>query len=176
MSRDRRRRLHREGNPSALVESRGVACITSDADLVEPTDQFLLSSERHPLHRPLTESWNNHFMPLVINKFSFDMGKSVYNAIPCVISKAEEGSALYLACSAVGRAYIANTTWSPNVKSDRAKAYGTALAAVNSALRDPEQRKSDNTLLGVWLLSLYEVRYYTPGSSSLLTHTSSSCF
>jgi hypothetical protein len=102
-----------------------------------------------------------------MNKFLFDMAKSVYNAIPCVISKAHERSALYLVCNAVGFAYMANANRSLDTAINRSRAYGTALAAVRSAVRGPQQCKSDDTLLGVWLLSLYEVRHGSQRLSGL---------
>ncbi|RFU34116.1 hypothetical protein B7463_g2194, partial [Scytalidium lignicola] len=154
MSRDRRRKYDQESHESdssTFVDARDVAETTSP-------EGFLLSSKEYtPLLYPLTESWNDHCVPLVINKFSFDTGKSVYNAIPHVASKAEEGSPLYLACNAVGCAYIANSTQYPSHLPDQSKAYRTALNAVYSALSDPQRCKSDNTILGVWLLALYEL-------------------
>ncbi|RFU27687.1 hypothetical protein B7463_g8634, partial [Scytalidium lignicola] len=123
-------------------------------------DEFPFSAETYsPLQYPLPESWNKHCIPLVMNKFSFDMVGSIYSIIPRAISKAEEGSAFYQAFSAVGCAYVANVSWSLQAISNRAMAYGTALSAVNLALRDPQQCKSDSTLLSVWLLGMYEVRY-----------------
>lgn len=100
-------------------------------------------------------------MPFVINKFklAFEMSKSIFNAIPDVLSKAEEKSALYQACNAVARAYMATITRTSKATSDRAKAYGFALMATRSAIQDPQRCKSDNTLLAVWLLGLYEVRF-----------------
>ncbi|KAJ6147670.1 hypothetical protein N7497_009652 [Penicillium chrysogenum] len=124
-------------------------------------------AEGFPLQYPLAESWNDHCLPLVMNKFLFDMAKSVYNAIPCVISKAHERSAHYLVCNAVGFAYMANANRSLDTAINRSRAYGTALAAVRSAVRGPQQCKSDDTLLGVWLLSLYEVRHGSQRLSGL---------
>ncbi|KAJ6184745.1 hypothetical protein N7519_006046 [Penicillium mononematosum] len=124
-------------------------------------------AEGFPLQYPLAESWNDHCLPLVMNKFLFDMAKSVYNAIPCVISKAHERSALYLVCNAVGFAYMANAHRSLDTAINRSRAYGAALAAIHSAVRGPQQCKSDDTLLGVWLLSLYEVRHGSQRLSGL---------
>ncbi|KAJ5208137.1 hypothetical protein N7449_002516 [Penicillium cf. viridicatum] len=119
----------------------------------------LLSGQTSPLIYPLAESWNTHFMPFVINKFklAFEMSKDIFNAIPDVLSKAEEKSALYQACNAVARAYMASITRTSKATSDRAKAYGSALMATRSAIQDPQRCKSDNTLLAVWLLGLYEL-------------------
>ncbi|KAJ5970804.1 uncharacterized protein N7479_000722 [Penicillium vulpinum] len=126
----------------------------------ERTDGFpLLSGRNSLLLHPLAESWNAHFMPFLINKFrlSFEMAKSIYNTVPDVISKAEEESALYKACNAVACAYMATITRTLKATSDRAKAYGIALTAIRSAIQDPERCKSDNTLLAIWMLGLYEL-------------------
>lgn len=148
------------GRSSAMLPSRKATVQWIDSG--EQTGELQLSSKLDsPLQYSITESWDNHYMPLVMNKFLFDVVKSVYNAIPAVVSKADEDSALYQACHAVGRAYMANTTLTSRAVSKRSKAYATALGAIHSAIQDPEQRTSDNTLLGVWLLSLYEVRPIT---------------
>ncbi|KAJ9486494.1 hypothetical protein VN97_g6839 [Penicillium thymicola] len=126
----------------------------------EQTDEVRLhSGQNSPLIYPLAESWNTHFMPFVINKFklAFEMSKSIFNTIPEVLSKAEEKSALYQACNAVARAYMATITRTSKATSDRAIAYGSALMATRSAIQDPQRCKSDNTLLAVWLLGLYEL-------------------
>jgi hypothetical protein len=70
----------------------------------------------------------------------------------------EEDSILYLAWNAVGWAYLANKSWRLSAISNRVQAYSRVLGAINQVLRDPEQYKSDRTLLTVWLLTLYEVR------------------
>ncbi|CAI7631462.1 unnamed protein product [Penicillium glandicola] len=94
-----------------------------------------------------------------MNKFrlSFQMAKLIYNTIPDVLSKAEEGSALYQACDAVAHAYMVSITRTSKGTSDRTKAYGRALMAMRSTIQDPHLCKSDNTLLAIWLLGLYEL-------------------
>lgn len=87
------------------------------------------------------------------------MAKSIYKTVPDVLSKAEEQSALYQACNAVACAYMASITRTSKAASDRTKAYGFALMATRSAIQNPQRCKSDNTLLAVWLLGLYEVRF-----------------
>ncbi|KAK4863219.1 hypothetical protein LT330_001997 [Penicillium expansum] len=85
------------------------------------------------------------------------MAKPIYSTIPDVFFKAEEKSALYQACNAVACAYMVNISRTSKATSDRAKAYGFALMATRSAIQDPQRCKSDNTLLAVWLLGLYEL-------------------
>lgn len=152
--------------------------ITQISELV---DGFPLLSEQHSsIPYSLAESWNNHVMPFLMNKFrpSFQMARSTYSTVLDSLSKAEKGSALYQACIAVGSAYMVNIIRSPKTTVDRAKAYGNALTVIYSAIMDPQQCRTDGTLLAVWLLGLYEVILDERSHcivSTLLTLTLSSC-
>jgi hypothetical protein len=133
------------------------------ADIFDRTDDFLPLAEPQspPLRYPLAESWNDHIMPMIMDKFSFETENGeiqcVFKPIPHVLAKTKDGSLLYLACNAVCHAYMAKATSKTGVLSNAARSDGTALVAVNQAIRDPRQCKSDDTLMAVWLLSLYEV-------------------
>lgn len=149
------------------------SCYTYPDDSPEIcTAESQASKLHYPLQDSLPESWNDHVIPLIISKFSFDIArgfnKSIFNTIPRVIAEVEDGSVLFTACNAVGCAYMANITRSPNVIFYRAKAYTTALAALNSALLDPQEHTNDKVLLSVWLLSLYEVSSYNKGSLDII--------
>jgi hypothetical protein len=155
MGRDRRRTREQDWESYSVVDIRPPRQVT-----ILDQDGFPLSSERHfPLRYPLAESWNDHFMPLVMQKFSLDVCKGIFYTIPRVTSKAEGGSALYQASNAFGYAYMANINQSPKAISDQVRAYGAALTTLNLALQDPQQSNTDNTLLSAWLLGLYEVSY-----------------
>jgi hypothetical protein len=91
---------------------------------------------------------NDHFVPLVMNNVSFETCNFIFCTVPDIASKAEEWSPLYHACNALRHAYLGNLTWSPIGISNQSSAYGTALA-VKSALQDPQQWKSDKTLLSI---------------------------
>lgn len=69
----------------------------------------------------------------------------------------DKGSALYQVCNAIGRVYITNMTNCPTARSQQAYAYGKAIAAINTDLRDPRRCGHDEILVGVFLLSIYEV-------------------
>ncbi|KAJ5501987.1 hypothetical protein N7463_004861 [Penicillium fimorum] len=149
------------GSLSPLSESHLLEEVTIPyTHLSEETDEFpLLSARNSSLTYPPAESWNTHFMPFVINKLSlsFKMAKPIYNTFPDVLSRAEEKSALYQACNAVAYAYMDNTARTSKATLERAKAYGFALLAMRSAIQDSQRCKSDNTLLAIWLLGLYEL-------------------
>ncbi|CAI7615098.1 unnamed protein product [Penicillium pancosmium] len=116
----------------------------------------------------IAESWDDHLMPLVLNKLSCDdvngNHKTIFKAIPHVISMTGKGSALYQVCDAIGRVYIANMTNSPTARSQQTYAYGKAIKAINRDIRDPQRCRSDEILVGVFLLSIYEL-LSSPGFS-----------
>jgi hypothetical protein len=103
-----------------------------------------------------------HIMPLIVNRFSYPApgGSRTYGLLECfphLLRRAESESALYLACHAVGYAYLANKTQSTGLLLSHRDAYGKALRALGLALHDPRLQKQDCILLAVWLLCLYEV-------------------
>ena len=94
---------------------------------------------------------------MAMDKFAFSC--NIFATVQIEILSAQVGSALYLATYALGCAYLAKLTPSHQAISNRVKAYATALSAMNIALQDRQQYKNDNTLLGVWLLGIYEVSF-----------------
>lgn len=144
--------------------------ISPNASLTLPCTELLNGSDENFLESELlcsptlslSESWNNHLICFIMNKFSFPVGdgqvESFFSIFSRLLSKMEEDSILYLAWNAVGWAYLANKSWRLSAISNRVQAYSRVLGAINQVLRDPEQYKSDRTLLTVWLLTLYEVR------------------
>ena len=102
-------------------------------------------------------------IPLVLQKFSAGLADTgidggMFTTIPRIISSTQEGSPVYAVCDAVACAYMASITGSAAATVQRTRAYGTALRAVNAALADPVQCKSDSTLFAVWMFVVYEVR------------------
>lgn len=153
MARDRRRTLTK-GDTSLVT-----ACYRSSQDTkyIKGTCALAYANRHFTISRSLQESWNHHVIPLIISKFS---SESVYSSILHIVSKTDETSIIYKACSAVGWAYVTKTSSHANAAFHRTKAYGIALTAVNAALMDPRLCKADDTLMSVWLLGFYEVRHY----------------
>jgi hypothetical protein len=119
----------------------------------------LSSKQAYQLCDALVESWNNHSVPLVMHKFSFDMvydTKNVFKTLASAIASAKERSALHQACLTIGCAYIGVQTRSPDTVL-QLRMYGKALKVVKLALQDPEQYKTNNTIFAIWLLIIYEV-------------------
>lgn len=146
-----------------------LAGLTPDADfaltreeIMEQVDASLQAAEQaSPTRQSLLGSCNDHLIPLIMYRFSFGtvngQVQSLFDFLRPLMTRAEEGSPLFLACHAVGSAYLANKAGQSNPVSDPVKAYIPALSAINRALHDPEDYKTDSTLLGVWLLGFYEV-------------------
>lgn len=116
--------------------------------------------KRTSISNPLSEDWNNHFIPLALAglRMSADMPLTMLNAISNIISQNEHESPLYKAFDAVGCTFLARDNPTKNALARRIKAYRNALTAVNSTLRDSQKCRTNTTLLTVWVLGLYEVR------------------
>jgi hypothetical protein len=85
------------------------------------------------------------------------ISRDIYNIIPRLVAQASPSSALYHAFNAVTSSFLARGTRSINGVSNHIREYGTALAKIRTALKHPDDVKSDNTLLAIWFLSMYEV-------------------
>lgn len=80
--------------------------------------------------------------------------------LPAMVTKlgsSKDESGLILTCQAISYAFIANDFGTSESRSRRSLAYGKALKVTNAALNDPVSSVKDETLVTVWLLSLYEV-------------------
>lgn len=125
----------------------------------DATDTLIMQRGEHQrirLWRPLSEPWNEHVIPLAVNKFSFPC--SIFSTVQSVLCRAKQGSALYQAAYAVGCAYLSTIDRSKNAVVRRTKAYTAAISTMNVVIRNATQARHDSTLLGVWLLGVYEVK------------------
>ncbi|KAH8695261.1 hypothetical protein BGW36DRAFT_382397 [Talaromyces proteolyticus] len=112
-----------------------------------------------PYNQQISPSWDTHYIPFFMHsiKSAYQLGRGNFAVIPRILSRASSSSAVLHACNAVACAYMAHKICSPITLSRRTKTYGTAIAAVSSALHDSRQYKSDETLLAIWLLGIYEL-------------------
>lgn len=114
--------------------------------------------------RRVVESWDMHIMPLIVNQFSFKLpeGGRTFGSLECfstLLQSVETSSVLYLACHAVGYAYLANKARSSSLILSHRWRYGRAIQALRQALHNPLVQKLDGIFLAVWLLCLYEVSW-----------------
>ena len=76
------------------------------------------------------------------------------------------------AVMSLGMVGLSNTKHASEIMIPAAEKYHLALRATNSALRDVEQAKADQTLITVMLLGLYEVDFTFVSKPLDFTYTS----
>lgn len=100
------------------------------------------------------------FMSKVCSSNNAQIAVGFLAFLPSMVTKSgssNEDSGLILTCQAISYAFIANDFGTSESRSRRSLAYGKALKVTNAALNDPVSSVKDETLMTVWLLSLYEV-------------------
>ncbi|KAH8702217.1 hypothetical protein BGW36DRAFT_372407 [Talaromyces proteolyticus] len=159
LGKDRRKRQGR-GESNIFTKGRNQITVTNDCvdyrnqaktsrNSVQHSSAFLCS---------LTESWDIHILPFFMEcvQSAQDLSRDIYGIMPRVIAQAKSSSALYHACNAVASIFLARKVQFPNTVSNHVRAYDTAISTLRTALQDPQEVKSDDTLLAIWLLSMYE--------------------
>lgn len=92
-----------------------------------------------------------------------DHSRELHMELPNIFSQSKPGSVLNLATLAISQAVWARSRPNDAFASSRSrKRYLQSLLALNAAIQDPVQVKSDETLYAVLLLSGYEVRTLPP--------------
>ena len=92
--------------------------------------------------------------------YVLDDFKGYYRYVPSVYSTLPAGCALAEAITSLGMAGIANSKKDTRLMINANFKYTSALRTVNAALRDPCEAKTDQTLVAVMLLGLFEVRSF----------------
>lgn len=82
----------------------------------------------------------------------------IYEYLPALYA-AEYSLGLSSAIEAIGLAGLASYRNAPALMSSACACYGVALKSIGSALRDPALATTDETLLTVYLLGIYEVHF-----------------
>jgi hypothetical protein len=103
--------------------------------------------------RLITDSGNSHATN------DFHRSYEVYDVIRRVIQQAAACPLIQQICDAFGLAYTANESRFIEPGQNSVCAFQSALAAVAQALRDPQQRLLDSTLVAVWMIDVYEVSH-----------------
>jgi hypothetical protein len=96
------------------------------------------------------------FKNYILDEHKFHNGNFQY--LFDMYHREEIGDALAESVISLGMVGIANFWKAPNVMVNANMKYTSALRLVNSRLRNVEEAKSDQTLVAVMLLGLYEVR------------------
>ena len=109
----------------------------------------------------LPASRDEHALPLLLSMFSAEVSTlrsySFMYFLPNLLQKSGNESALRLASKAVAYAYLANKENTIESGHTRAKTYIEALKVINSTLQAEPTSPSDELMVSVWLLGIYEV-------------------
>ena len=88
-----------------------------------------------------------------------DLFKGHIDYLSDIYSGEEVGSGLADSVASLGMVGLANFWKAPNIMSNAVIKYNSAMRTISSQLRDVEQAKSDQTLISILLMGLYEVNY-----------------
>ncbi len=102
---------------------------------------------------------------LFFHEYATDV-KGVYDYVPAVCSRASGASScLYNAIELIGLGHLSGVHYGDPCLSqtelDVYKKHGSVLRAINNALRDPLLATTDETLVAIMLLGLFEVGHQT---------------
>jgi len=86
-----------------------------------------------------------------------DIFKGHIDYLSDIYSSEEIGSGLADSVASLGMVGLANFWKAPNIMSNAVIKYNSAMRTISSQLRNVEQAKSDQTLISILLLGLYEV-------------------
>ena len=110
---------------------------------------------------PASEWAIRYWVEAVLHKFP--QCRIVYGGIlSCVqdlFSNCSRSPALHAALSAVSLGMISRKVHEDYLSAKALTSYGMALTGIQKAIESPEEAKSDETLLAILLLSLYEVSF-----------------
>ncbi|KAL6715362.1 hypothetical protein ACLMJK_007628 [Lecanora helva] len=97
------------------------------------------------------------------------VGSAFFSTLPVLLAKAPVNGVLSKIIAAVGLASFSNARRVPDLTQKAAAMYATALRFVNAAIANPVMAKSDDTLIMVLLLALYEENGSNASSVNALT-------
>lgn len=84
------------------------------------------------------------------------ISSNIFCSLPEYYAKAPSGSALSNTIAALGMVCLSNTNRAPELMTIAAPRYAAALQSINTAIMDPVQAQSDQMLMIVMLMALYE--------------------
>jgi hypothetical protein len=148
-------RSEQEGSKSEPLKSNFISTI--DSWMAHPRQMSLFSNL---MYRELSTPVEEQAMFFFFQNYILDDFKGYYSYIPSVYSTVPEGSALGEAITSLGMAGIANSKKDTKLMINANFKYTSALHTINAALRDPHEAKTDQTLVAVMLLGLFEVCHF----------------
>jgi hypothetical protein len=148
-------RSEQERSKSEPVKSNFISTIDSwTAPVSHPR---LTSPLSELMYRELSTPVEEQATCFFFQNYVLDDFKGYYSYVPRIYSALPAGSALADAITSLGMAGIANSKKDTKLMINANFKYTSALHTINAALRDPEEVKTDQTLVAVMLLGLFEV-------------------
>jgi hypothetical protein len=162
----------RHANSHAATERSAVKVIYNtphdlSASLLRHTDGLIVSKGvtvtlNSSVPKSLSESWETFALPLVLSQFASSAGNALLwsqlDFYPDIIYKTCQESPLITTCKTVALAYFHNRGGFPVSQHMKlSRLYGQACKDVSTALQKKEWAASDDGMLSVWMLSIYEV-------------------
>jgi hypothetical protein len=151
-------RSEQEGSKSEPLKSNFISTIDSWTAPVSHPRQTTLYSNL--MYRELSTPVGEQAMSFFFRNYILDDFKGYYSYVPSVYGTVPEGSALGEAITSLGMAGIANSKKDTKLMINANFKYTSALHTINAALRDPYEAKTDQTLVAVMLLGLFEVCHF----------------
>lgn len=109
---------------------------------------------------------NRFFLDYVVSSDPLDRGQGFLEFLPNLYANASKDSCLRATVSAIALGNFAGRFQVAKAKAEAVESYGIALRDINSAIKDPEKARLDETVLSVYLISLTEVRPWPLYSST----------
>lgn len=165
--RDETKRTQRKARENEF-NHRSISPIRQPSTPIYRSDPLLIPSDNQSLHHmdsfgkhlspPLEDSVVCHFYETTAASLSDeDHTRYLHFLLPDLYNRSAPYSPLRLAVQAISYATLAKSRL--NLAQRSREFYGRAISALNSAIRDPDQVKSDQTLYAVLLLSGHQVGF-----------------
>jgi len=138
------------------------------SNFTSPIDMWMAASS-HPhqtslfsdlMYRELSTPVEEHATCFFFQNYIRDDFIGYYSYAPSVYSTLTAGCALAEAITSLGMAGIAHSKKDTRLMINANIKYTSALHTINAALRDPYESKTDQTLVAVMLLGLFEVCHF----------------
>lgn len=141
-------RTTRQSELARSLENRNLSCNPSGRNTPLP-----------PLSMPVVDQAVCFFFRCRLNEPS-ESCRLVYKYLPSLYG-ADPSSALSCTINAIGLAGLSSYRRVPRLMSSACKQYSEALRLIGTALRDPMKANTDQVLLVVHLMGVYEVSWHT---------------
>ena len=145
--------------PVEVVRSGGVANLTTDFSVADAQMIDHTTVAIRGLSVPLEDEATFYFFHNFVSEET--TGVTAYShLLPTLYRQNSSFSALRKIVDAIGLASIANVKHAPELMVAAGQNYARVLRAITASIQDSKEASTDQTLIAVMLLGLYEVLHY----------------